>query len=51
MRFSHHADAEPPYMYHCHLLRHEDNAMMGQVLVTEDGTGPGRIDAPHEHGG
>ncbi|HEX7131619.1 MAG TPA: multicopper oxidase domain-containing protein [Iamia sp.] len=51
VRFSHHADAETPYMYHCHLLRHEDNGMMGQVLVTEDGEGPDRIDAPHEHGG
>ncbi|QYG93725.1 multicopper oxidase domain-containing protein [Iamia sp. SCSIO 61187] len=51
IRFSHHADAETPYMYHCHLLRHEDNGMMGQVLVTEDGEGPDRIDGPHDHGG
>jgi FtsP/CotA-like multicopper oxidase with cupredoxin domain len=51
IRFSHHADDETPYMYHCHLLRHEDLGMMGQVLVTEDGQGPDRIDAPHDHGG
>ena len=51
IRFSHHADAETPYMYHCHLLRHEDNGMMGQVLVTEDGEGPERIAGAHDHGG
>jgi blue copper oxidase len=22
-----------PYMYHCHLLEHEDNGMMGQFEV------------------
>uniref|UniRef100_UPI003908A8A9 multicopper oxidase domain-containing protein n=1 Tax=Streptococcus macedonicus TaxID=59310 RepID=UPI003908A8A9 len=21
------------FMYHCHILKHEDNGMMGQVLV------------------
>jgi FtsP/CotA-like multicopper oxidase with cupredoxin domain len=30
------ADAEMPYMYHCHLLRHEDQGMMGQFVVVED---------------
>jgi len=24
-----------PYMYHCHILSHEDNGMMGQFLVTD----------------
>ena len=33
------ADAQHPYMYHCHLLTHEDQGMMGQYLTTEDGTG------------
>lgn len=23
-----------PFMYHCHILEHEDNGMMGQFLVT-----------------
>jgi len=32
------ADPEIPYMYHCHLLGHEDDGMMGQFLVVE-GTG------------
>ena len=22
-----------PFMYHCHILEHEDNGMMGQFLV------------------
>lgn len=25
-----------PFMYHCHILEHEDNGMMGQFVVTED---------------
>lgn len=35
MRFDDHADPEMPYMYHCHLLMHEDEGMMGQFLVVE----------------
>ena len=50
IRFGDHPDDEVPYMFHCHLLRHEDNGMMGQFLVTADGDGPDRIDAPHDHG-
>jgi bilirubin oxidase len=38
MRFDDYADPEAPYMFHCHLLRHEDNGMMGQFLVVEPGT-------------
>lgn len=37
MRFEHYADDRVPYMMHCHLLRHEDQGMMGQFLVTQDG--------------
>lgn len=32
-RFAGFADPEVPYMYHCHILEHEDRAMMGQFLV------------------
>ncbi|OBS09719.1 multicopper oxidase family protein [Acidihalobacter prosperus] len=32
--FHHRADAKHPYMYHCHILEHEDNGMMGQFTVT-----------------
>lgn len=27
------SDATMPYMYHCHILSHEDNGMMGQFIV------------------
>jgi bilirubin oxidase len=37
MRFEDYADPEHPYMYHCHLLRHEDSGMMGQFLVLNPG--------------
>ncbi len=32
-RFADYADPDVPYMYHCHILEHEDRAMMGQFLV------------------
>jgi bilirubin oxidase len=28
------ADARQPYMFHCHILEHEDGGMMGQFVVT-----------------
>ncbi|KMW58710.1 Blue copper oxidase CueO precursor [Candidatus Rhodobacter oscarellae] len=34
MRFDHEAPADAPYMYHCHILEHEDCGMMGQFTVT-----------------
>jgi len=33
MTFDHFSDPELPYMYHCHILEHEDNGMMGQFVV------------------
>jgi len=33
-RFSDYADSIHPYMYHCHILPHEDAGMMGQFTVT-----------------
>ncbi|HIC40229.1 MAG TPA: hypothetical protein EYO74_02330, partial [Piscirickettsiaceae bacterium] len=27
------SDAKTPYMYHCHILEHEDLGMMGQFVV------------------
>lgn len=38
VEFGNHPDPEYPYMYHCHLLRHEDDGMMGQFLLVEPGT-------------
>ena len=29
------ADPEFPYMYHCHILEHEDQGMMGQFVVVD----------------
>ncbi|WP_372461141.1 multicopper oxidase family protein [Rhodococcus yananensis] len=63
LRFDDLPDDEPvdtsvPYMYHCHLLRHEDNGMMGQFTVVGpdettlsggSATAPGR--GGHTHGG
>jgi len=34
-RFSDYADPHTPYMYHCHILEHEDMGMMGQFVVVE----------------
>ncbi|WP_277207254.1 multicopper oxidase family protein [Isoptericola croceus] len=59
MRFEDHADARVPYMYHCHMLLHEDEGMMGQLLVLVPGSdvtpGPLRggavdqLDGHHDH--
>lgn len=38
VQFAPYTDPEFPYMYHCHILRHEDNGMMGQFVVVEPGT-------------
>ncbi|HWV77606.1 MAG TPA: multicopper oxidase domain-containing protein [Isoptericola sp.] len=44
MRFEDYTDDVLPYMYHCHMLLHEDEGMMGQLLVVEPGSDarPGR---------
>jgi len=33
MKFEDFADTTTPYMYHCHILMHEDDGMMGQFVV------------------
>ena len=33
LRFEEHSDPDMPYMYHCHILEHEDAGMMGQLVV------------------
>jgi blue copper oxidase len=33
VRFDHLAPRDKPYMYHCHILEHEDAGMMGQFVV------------------
>lgn len=54
LRVGPHTDPVLPYMFHCHLLRHEDDGMMGQFLVLGPGqesaaVGPGRVTG-HQHG-
>jgi bilirubin oxidase len=44
-QFSTYADEEVPFMYHCHMLLHEDDGMMGQFLVVDESTG---MVEPHE---
>ena len=36
--FGPYADARHPYMFHCHILQHEDNGMMGQFVVVRPST-------------
>ncbi|RLD29407.1 MAG: bilirubin oxidase [Bacteroidetes bacterium] len=47
-QFSDFANAGVPYMYHCHMLVHEDGGMMGQFDVVDNTTGnpgfPGESD-------
>ena len=33
MKFPKYSDPRTPYMYHCHILEHEDMGMMGQFVV------------------
>jgi FtsP/CotA-like multicopper oxidase with cupredoxin domain len=40
VRFTDYADPTLPYMFHCHLLQHEDRGMMGQFVVVEPGQEP-----------
>jgi FtsP/CotA-like multicopper oxidase with cupredoxin domain len=41
-RFADYADPTTAYMFHCHVLRHEDEGMMGQFVVVErQGDKPG----------
>lgn len=57
-RFADYADPHTPYMYHCHILDHEDMGMMGQFVVVEHPSDETRIISPldgmtgtdHAHG-
>jgi FtsP/CotA-like multicopper oxidase with cupredoxin domain len=37
VHFDDYADPDTPYMFHCHILQHEDRGMMGQFVVVEPG--------------
>jgi FtsP/CotA-like multicopper oxidase with cupredoxin domain len=45
-RFADYSDPNTPYMFHCHVLLHEDEGMMGQFVVVEPGQQAGPI---HSH--
>lgn len=54
--FDPYTDPDSPYMFHCHILSHEDRGMMGQFVVVEPGAEddtPRQIQVPpgaHAHG-
>ncbi|MEU7895458.1 multicopper oxidase domain-containing protein [Nonomuraea sp. NPDC049152] len=50
MRFADYTDPQIPYMYHCHILWHEDQGMMGQFVVLGPGEKPGILPMSHTHG-
>jgi FtsP/CotA-like multicopper oxidase with cupredoxin domain len=50
LRFDGPADPDTPYMYHCHLLYHEDEGMMGQFVVVEKGQRAGPLSGSSAHG-
>jgi FtsP/CotA-like multicopper oxidase with cupredoxin domain len=47
LRFSDYAAADTPYMFHCHLLEHEDSGMMGQFVVVRPDDEPGEVAHAH----
>jgi FtsP/CotA-like multicopper oxidase with cupredoxin domain len=50
LRFSDYTDRDTPYMFHCHLLQHEDQGLMGQFVVVEPGQTPGTPPPHNGHG-
>ena len=47
--FEDYADPSTPYMFHCHILEHEDRGMMGQFVVVEPGERPAHGEPGHDH--
>jgi len=43
MRIPEFSDPNSPYMYHCHILEHEDMGMMGQFIVTNEKISGGEL--------
>jgi bilirubin oxidase len=46
MRFEDYADPNLPYMFHCHILEHEDMGMMGQFVVVDSLSDEVQIESP-----
>ncbi|MGV9984282.1 multicopper oxidase domain-containing protein [Streptomyces olivaceus] len=49
MRFRDHTDPNVPYTYHCHLLQHEDDGMVGHFVVLDKGEQVGTVPHAHHH--
>jgi FtsP/CotA-like multicopper oxidase with cupredoxin domain len=49
VRFPDYADPTTPYMYHCHVLYHEDQGMMAQFVVVEPGQQAAPMGHSHDH--
>ena len=48
VEIAYHPDPTLAYMYHCHMLNHEDQGMMGQFVIVEPGQEPD-LALPHGH--
>ena len=48
-RFESYTNQKSPYMFHCHILMHEDLGMMGQFIVVEPGSDPETTIPSHNH--
>jgi bilirubin oxidase len=46
MQFRDYSDPNLPYMFHCHILEHEDMGMMGQFVVVDDLSDDVQIQSP-----
>ena len=46
MQFKEYSDSTLPYMFHCHILEHEDMGMMGQFVVVENLSDRVQIQSP-----
>ena len=46
-KYENYGDANLPYMFHCHILSHEDGGMMGQFIVNPTASG---TDEPAQRG-
>ena len=47
-KFSDFANDSIPYMYHCHMLKHEDGGMMGQFVVVDQSSGISEIESEND---
>ncbi|SEN66592.1 multicopper oxidase family protein [Cryobacterium luteum] len=48
MQFAEYTDPDFPYMFHCHMLAHEDAGMMGQFVVVKPGEQAGTPPTAHD---